>query len=196
MPIERRDEDRGAQERDPSRRDFLAAAGAAVVVDAAATSGTAFAEATMQPPDPSGEPGTLDYRGAKDLAAMLAARQVSAVELLHHSIARIEALDAGINAVVVRDFDRAHDAAVAADAALVRGERRPLLGVPMTVKEAFNVAGLPTTWGVAPFKDWRPDQDAVVVAGLSQDWGSKRFRALSAMVFGERGCFVPDTGQH
>lgn len=176
MPIERREADRGTQDRDPSRRDFLAAAGAAAVLHAAATSGTAFAEATVQPPDPSGKPGTLDYRSAKDLAAMLAARQVSAVELLHHSIARIEALGVGINAVVVRDFDRAHDAAVAADAALARGERRPLLGVPMTVKEAYNVAGLPTTWGFPPFKDWRPDQDAVVVA---------RLKAAGAVILGK-----------
>jgi amidase len=47
----------------------------------------------------------------------------------------------------VRDFDRARAAADLADAALARGERRPLLGLPMTVKEMFNVAGLPTTWG-------------------------------------------------
>jgi amidase len=44
--------------------------------------------------------------------------------------------------VVVCDFDRAREAAVAA---LARGDRRPLLGMPTTVKEAFNVAGLPTT---------------------------------------------------
>ena len=62
-------------------------------------------------------------------------------------ISRIEALDPKINAVVVRDFERARAAAEDADAALARGERRPLLGLPMTVKEQFNVAGLPTTWG-------------------------------------------------
>ena len=42
-----------------------------------------------------------------------------------------------------------------------RGEQRPLLGLPMTVKEQFNVAGLPTTWGDPKFKDWRPDADAL-----------------------------------
>ena len=47
-------------------------------------------------------------------------------------------------------------AAKAADAALARGERRPLLGVPMTVKESFNVAGLPTTWGIPAAKDFVP----------------------------------------
>ena len=59
-----------------------------------------------------------------------------------------------INAVVVRDFDRARDAARAADAALARGERRPLLGLPMTVKESHNVAGLKTTWGFEWAKDF------------------------------------------
>ena len=82
------------------------------------------------------------------MAAALAAREVSAGELCEAAIERIERLDGPINAVVVRDFDRARDAAKAADAALARGERRPLLGVPMTVKEAHNVAGLPTTWGL------------------------------------------------
>jgi amidase len=97
---------------------------------------------------------------------MLDTRQVSAAELLEQAIARIEAHDPQINAVVVRDFERARAAAAAADARLARGERRPLLGVPMTVKESFNVAGLPTTWGIPAFKDWRPQQDALAVARL------------------------------
>jgi len=95
-----------------------------------------------------------------------AARQISAVELLEHAIARIEALDPRINAVVVRDFDRAHSAAVAADSALARGERAPLLGIPMTVKEACNVPGLPTTWGMPMFKGWMPKEDAVAISRL------------------------------
>src|SRR5262249_523968 len=83
------------------------------------------------------------YRNATDLVQALSYRQISARELLDAAIKRIEALDPKINAVIVRDFDRAR---AAADAALTRGERRPLLGLPMTVKEQFNVAGLPTTW--------------------------------------------------
>ena len=97
-----------------------------------------------------------DYSTASagTMAAALAAREVSSLELFEAAIARIERLDGPINAVVVRDFDRAREAAKAADAALARGERRPLLGVPMTVKEAFNVAGLPTTWGCEAFQGW------------------------------------------
>ena len=68
--------------------------------------------------------------------------------------------------VVVRDFDRARAAARAADMALARGEERPLLGIPVTMKEPFNVAGLPTTWGFLRFKDFVPAEDALVVSRL------------------------------
>ena len=85
-------------------------------------------------------------------------------------------LDRRINAVVVRDFDRAHTAAVAADAALARGERAPLLGLPMTVKEACNVVGLPTTWGMPMFKGWMPKEDSVAVA---------RLKAAGAIIIGK-----------
>ncbi|MEO8811600.1 MAG: amidase family protein [Caulobacteraceae bacterium] len=114
--------------------------------------------------------------GAGELAAALAGRTVSAVELCDVAIERIERLDGAINAVVVRDFDRAREAARGADAALARGERGTLLGVPMTVKEAFNVAGLPTTWGMAQFKDWIAPADATGVA---------RLKAAGAVILGK-----------
>ncbi len=104
--------------------------------------------------------------GAGRMAAALADRTVSAEELFEAATARIERLDGPINAVVVRDFERARETARAADEALARGERRPLLGVPMTVKEAFNVAGLPTTWGSEQFKDWIAPTDATAVGRL------------------------------
>ncbi|MBV9377798.1 MAG: amidase, partial [Alphaproteobacteria bacterium] len=107
---------------------------------------------------------------------MLADKQVSAVELVDFSIARIEAVDGKINAVVVRDFERSRAAAKEADAALARGERRPLLGLPMTVKEQFAVARLPTTWGNPKFRDWRPDVDALSV---------QRLKAAGAIVIGK-----------
>ena len=124
-----------------SRRDILTTVGAAAALPIMAT--RALAQAKDGPKKTTG----LEYRTAEALAAALVARQLSAVELTNHAIARIEALDGRINAVVVRDFERARAAAVEADKALAAGERRPLLGLPMTVKEAFNVAGLPTTWG-------------------------------------------------
>ena len=84
------------------------------------------------------------FKTTRRLVAALQDRELSARELLEQSIERIEAHDRSINAVVVRDFDHARQDAAAADAALARGERRPLLGIPMTVKEAIDVAGLPT----------------------------------------------------
>lgn len=108
------------------------------------------------------------YPTTTELVASLANRQISSVELVEAAIARIEALDGAINAVVVRDFERARRAAKLADEALARGERRPLLGVPVTIKEQFDVAGLTTTWGDPVSKDWRPEADAVAVARLKQ----------------------------
>jgi amidase len=117
-----------------------------------------------------------DYASAVDLVAALAARAVSAVELTERAIARIERHDGRINAMCVRDFDRALAAAREADAALTRGERRPLLGVPMTIKESFNIAGLPTTWGIPACKDYVPGEDALAVA---------RVKAAGAVILGK-----------
>ena len=87
----------------------------------------------------------LSFASASFLAAAVRARQVGCLELLDHFIARVERLDGALNAVVVRDFDRARDRARLLDNAPATG---PLHGVPMTLKESFNVAGLPTSWGV------------------------------------------------
>ncbi|MGH6971521.1 MAG: amidase family protein, partial [Caulobacteraceae bacterium] len=82
------------------------------------------------------------------------------------AVRAIEAKDGPINAVVIRDFDRAREGAKAADAALARGEAGPLLGVPMTVKESQRVAGLPATWGLEPFKGWTAKADSTGVVRL------------------------------
>jgi amidase len=120
--------------------------------------------------------GALVYGSASELVAAMAGGQVSAVELTEAAIARIERHDATINAVCVRDFDRARAAAREADAARARGEVRPLLGVPMTVKESYNLAGTPTTWGFPQFRDFVPEADAVAVA---------RVKAAGAVVLGK-----------
>lgn len=108
----------------------------------------------------------LTYATVVELNAALAARKVSAVELTDAAIARIEAIDGKLNAVVVRDFERARTAAKAADAALARGEKKPLLGIPMTVKEANHVAGLATTWGSPGFTGFISDEDGVAITRL------------------------------
>jgi amidase len=147
-----------------SRRDFLRATTAAAFTAAIGKDGwTRGAHAQQGGPIPASE---WDYRTAKELLEALQGRKISAIELTDHVIHRIETVDPQINAVVVRDFDRARDGAKMADAALSRGERRPLLGIPMVVKESFNIAGLPTTWGIPTFKDWTPKEDAVAVTRL------------------------------
>ena len=110
----------------------------------------------------------LAFKTATELSALLAAKKVSAVELAEDTIARIERLDSKANAVCVRDFTRGLDAAKAADAALARGEKKPLLGIPMTVKESFNVAGLPTTWGFPPQKDFIASEDALAITRVKE----------------------------
>ena len=119
----------------------------------------------------------LAFLPAHELARRIRRRQLGALELLEHFLARIDSLGAAINAVVVRDLERARAQAQAADAALARGELwGPLHGLPMTVKESFSVSGLPTTYG---FEDWRNNiahSDAVAV---------QRLRAAGAVIFGK-----------
>ena len=108
----------------------------------------------------------MDFCSIAELTEVLRSRKISASELLEHVIGRIEVLDQRLNAVVVRDFDRAQAMAKAADAALARGDQRPLLGIPVTLKEPFNIAGLPTTWGYPEFKNFVPTEDALIVSRL------------------------------
>jgi Amidase len=134
---------------DQSRRDSSREAGeVAIVASVSTTSTMSVASSPKADSIPASE---WDYSSINQLTEALQARKVSASELLEHTIARIEALDKFINAVVVRDFERARGAS-APDLALALGDRRPLLGVPMTFKEAFNIAGLPTTWGFPQFR--------------------------------------------
>ncbi|MDM0032753.1 amidase family protein [Variovorax sp. J22P271] len=118
----------------------------------------------------------MDYATTRELVAALQAGKTSAAALLARSVERIEKFDSALNAVVVRDFERARTAALAADAALARGDRRPLLGVPVTVKEAFNVEGLPTTWGIPGTGLPPAAEDAVLV---------RRLKAAGAIVIGK-----------
>jgi amidase len=155
-----------------TRRAFVVAAGATAAAMSLSPGATRVNDAAGDNKGGS----ALDFRTANELVALLRARQVSAVELLDRAIARIEAYDGKLNAVVVRDFERARAAAAEADKALARGERRPLLGVPMTVKECANVAGLPTTWGIPGTERLPVTEDAVAVA---------RLKAAGAVVMGK-----------
>lgn len=113
-------------------------------------------------------PRLHDEPSALELARKIADGQLSAVEAVDAAIARIERLDGDINAVVVRDFDRARIAAQAADARKGTGNAGPLNGVPMTVKESFNIAGLKTTWGFEHARDFVASEDAHTVRKLKE----------------------------
>jgi amidase len=109
----------------------------------------------------------VPFRAAKQLAADVRRKRIGCLELLDLYLARVEKYDPMLNAVVVRDFDRARRRARAADRALARGEVWGLLhGVPMTIKESYDVAGLPTTWGVPALKDNIAARNALVVDRL------------------------------
>jgi amidase len=112
---------------------------------------------------------------ARVLARRLQRRQLTAAEALAAHLERIEKRNATLNAVVSLDADRARASAEAADAALRRGELLgPLHGVPMTLKDGHDVAGLRTTVGTALF-DRVADEDGTVAA---------RLRAAGAVIVG------------
>src|SRR5438552_5044618 len=88
------------------------------------------------------------FASAIQLSTEIRDRRIGCVELLDFYLARAERYNPVLNAIVVWQVEQARERARAADAALARGERwGPLHGIPMTVKESFNVAGLPTTFG-------------------------------------------------
>jgi amidase len=111
---------------------------------------------------------------AVKLAEMTRRREIGCLELLDHYIARIGRLDGPINAVVVKDFDRARDRARALDQATDRSA--PLFGVPMTVKESFDVEGLPSTRGHLAAKDHIARTSCIAV---------RRLEAAGVVVFGK-----------
>jgi amidase len=102
------------------------------------------------------------------LAGLLRRRDVSAREVIAAHIARIEAVDPAVNAVVTRTFDQASAAAAAADAALASGETTGLLhGLPVAHKDLADTAGVRTTYGSPLFAENIPEYDELVVARMS-----------------------------
>jgi amidase len=112
---------------------------------------------------------------ATELVAALRAKQVSSVELLDAYVARIEKLNPIVNAVVTLDVEKARQRAAEADAAWVRGDWwGPMHGLPVSVKDALDTAGIRTTGGSKDFATRVPAADAAAVA---------RLKAAGAVVF-------------
>ena len=120
---------------------------------------------------------TTYYRSAIALADAISSGETSAVESLALCIQRVEQFDGVLNAVCNRVDERAKQRAQTLDQATARGERLgPLHGVPMTVKEGYDLVGTPTTWG-------RPDH-ADNFPALDSD-GVQRLERAGAVVFGK-----------
>ncbi|HEV2549490.1 MAG TPA: amidase [Stellaceae bacterium] len=119
----------------------------------------------------------LPFRSAVELASEIKAKRIGCRELLELYLKRVERYNPQLNAIIVTDLEGARKRADAADAALVKGESwGPLHGVPMTVKESYDVVGLPTTWGAPEFKDFKPARNAVAV---------DRLLGAGAVIFGK-----------
>ncbi|HLG72427.1 MAG TPA: amidase family protein [Chloroflexota bacterium] len=107
------------------------------------------------------------FASASSMLAALRNRELSAVELLDDHLKRIDRLNPALNAIVTRN-DAARQAAARADEARARGEERPLLGLPLTIKDTIDVARLPTTAGLRDRAGAIPDADAPLVSRLRE----------------------------
>lgn len=109
------------------------------------------------------------FLSASQAAELIRGGEASSRELTEAALARVDAVNGAVNAMVELRREAALREAAAADAAIARGGPvGPLHGVPISVKEALNVAGMRTTWGNPAFREYVADRDATVVARLRQ----------------------------
>lgn len=114
-------------------------------------------------------PEELQFSSVRSLASAIARGELSSVEVVRSHLARIDRVNAKLNAVVQLAADRALEEARAADAELTRGESRgPLHGVPMTIKDSFDTEGVISTGGTKGRAAFVPQRDATVVARLRE----------------------------
>ncbi len=116
------------------------------------------------------------FAPAVEMLRWLRERRVSAEELLDLHLERIGRFNPTLNAIVTPDYDNARHAARAADAARARGEDGALLGLPLTIKDCIDVAGLPSTAGMPDRAVHRAESDSVLTG---------RVRAAGAAIMGK-----------
>ena len=107
----------------------------------------------------------VELQSMTTLLGLLAQRKIGSVELLDLLIKRVESLNPGLNAVIAMDIEGARTAAREADKA-EPDPKRPLHGLPMTIKDAYEVKGMTAACGIPALAGHRPDQDADAVALL------------------------------
>lgn len=109
----------------------------------------------------------ITLASATDQAGAVRSGDISAVELLDATLERYERFNPTLNAVIYTQLDEARERAAAADAATASGASwGPLHGVPMTIKEAWDWIGSPSTSGHESRKDWRPDHNSIPIQRL------------------------------
>ena len=119
----------------------------------------------------------IHFKTATQLATMLRSRDIGCVELLDLYLARVETHNPKLNAIIWMDIDSARARAKEADAALAQGDYwGPLHGVPMSIKESYEIAGSPTTWGIPALKDNITQSSALSV---------ERLLRAGAVIFGK-----------
>jgi amidase len=109
------------------------------------------------------------YLPATELVRLVRAKELSVREVMEAHLAQIERLNGRVNAIVTLTAERALDRARAADEALARGEEvGPLVGLPVAHKDLFPTGGVRTTFGSLVYRDFVPDQDALIVERLRE----------------------------
>ncbi len=130
----------------------------------------------------------LHYRSARELRDLIAARELTAVEVLEAHLARIDEVNPRVNAIVTLVPERALAEAAELDARAARGEALGLLhGLPVAIKDLMDTAGIRTTYGSPIFADHVPDRDALIV---------QRLRAAGAVVVGKTNAPEFGAGSH
>ena len=110
---------------------------------------------------------SMAFFSATKLISLIRRKKISSVELLNLYKDRYDRLNPGINAIIATDFENALKRAKKTDEALAQGMRwGPLHGLPMTMKETYEVIGMPCTAGAPEFKDNYPSQNAAIVNDL------------------------------
>ena len=119
----------------------------------------------------------IAFLSANRLAKLIRKRKIGCLELLDHYLSRVERFNPALNAIISTDIPAARRRARLADKMVASGEKlAPLHGVPVTVKESFDVKGLATSWGVPAYRNNIAKEDAVSV---------RRLRNAGAVIFGK-----------
>jgi amidase len=157
-----------------SRRAFMASLGAMGATSLLSPPLLSFAEGEALVPVTAPQ---LTFASALEAASAILKREVSSLELTQELIDRIDRFNPAINAIVTLTREAALERARAADQALARGEVwGPFHGVPITIKDTYEVQGVRSTAGAPQYADHIPERDATVVT---------RMRAAGAVILGK-----------